>query len=160
MSATNMMKKVFNRKSVKKDWAPISMMAKFVREKDLVSFEESPGEVLVAREKETAVAKAEEVQSALMASDGVRGDVIEIQDFEENNPEKENTKKEAGVSRSPTIIYLWTFVEIIFNIVMRLDTTWEMWQAMFSYFWLLKMFWPNKQFDCTFKPFLYFWFSS
>ena len=106
MSATNMMKKVFNRKSVKKDWAPISMMAKFVREKDLVSFEESPGEVLVAREKETAVAKAEEAQSALMASDGVRGDVIEIQDFEENNPEKENTKKEAGVSRSPTIIYL------------------------------------------------------
>ena len=110
MSASNMMKKVFNRKSVKKDWAPISMMAKFIREKDLVSFEESPGEVLVAREKDTAVSKS---RRAIMASEAVKGDVIEVQDFEEkeSNPEKENTKQGVGVSKkssvkSPTVIYL------------------------------------------------------
>ena len=113
MSASNMMKKVFNRKSVKKDCQVISMMAKFVREKDLVSFEESPGEVLVPREKDTAVTKAEESQRAIMASEAVKGDVIEVQDFEEkeSNPEKENSKQGVGISeksstKSPTVIYL------------------------------------------------------
>ena len=109
MSASNMMKKVFNRKSVKKDWAPISMLAKFVREKDLVSFEESPGEVLVQREKDTAVTKAEESPSAIVASEAVKGDVIEVQDFEENNPEKENTKQgvaEETSTKSESVIYL------------------------------------------------------
>ena len=115
MSASNMMKKVFNRKSVKKDWAPISMMAKFVREKDLVSFEESRGEVLVyQREQDTAVSKAEEPESAIMAAEAVKGDVIEIRDFEENKPEKENTKQgvtgQSPTKSPPTVIYLWTFV--------------------------------------------------
>ena len=112
MSASNMMKKVFSRKSVKKDWAPISMLAKFVREKDVVSFEESRGEVLVQREKDTAVTKAEESQSAIMASEAVKGDVIEIQDFEENNLEKENLKQgvpEETSTKSESVIYLWMF---------------------------------------------------
>ena len=105
------MKKVFNRKSVQKDWAPISMMAKFVREKDLVSFEESRGEMLVQKEKDTAVTKAEESKTAIKASDAVQGDVIEIQDFEENSLEKENTKlrvaEESSKSTKPeSVIYL------------------------------------------------------
>ena len=37
MSASKLVKKVFSGKPAKKDWAPISMMAKFVRERDLVS---------------------------------------------------------------------------------------------------------------------------
>ena len=108
MSAGNMMKKVFSRKSVKKDWAPISMMAKFVREKDVVSFEESRGELLVQTEKDTAVTKAEESQSAVMVSEAVKGDIIDIQDFEENNPEK-GTKprvKDESSTKPQPVIYL------------------------------------------------------
>ena len=106
MSASNMIKKVFSRKSVKEDYQTIRMMAKFVREKEQVSFEENCGEVLVHTEKDTAVTKAEEAQTAVMASEAVKSDVIEIRDFEETQSEKEKIKPAESSPKSHSVIYL------------------------------------------------------
>ena len=108
MSASKLVKKVFSGKPAKKDWAPISMMAKFVRERDLVKFEESQAELLVHTQTPAAVTGVEESAKAVVASEAVKSDVIEIKDYEDNS-DKEKTKPlrvENNSTEQDTVIYL------------------------------------------------------
>ena len=108
MSAKNLIKNVFGNKTSKKDWAPISMMAKFVRERDVVKFEENEMEVLVQTEKPSAVVEVDRSRStkAVIVSETVKSDVIEIKDYEDNTEDKKAKLSEDGCTKEGSVIYL------------------------------------------------------
>ena len=105
MSARNLIKNVFGNKTSKKDWAPISMMAKFVRERDLVKFEENEMEVLVQSEKPSAVVEVDQSAKAVIVSEPVKSDVIEVKDYEDNT-EPEAKTVEDNCTKEGSVIYL------------------------------------------------------
>ena len=108
MSARRLVKKLLSVKtSEEKNWVPVSMMVRFVREKDMVTLEEKDMDVLVQPEKPSAVAQVEESVKAVIASEAVKSDIIDIKDYE-GNSETENTKtkKDNTTTKAEPVIYL------------------------------------------------------
>ena len=110
MSAKNLIKNVFSNKTSKKDWAPISMMAKFVRERDVVKFEENEMEVLVQTDKPSAVVEVDQSAKAVIVSETVKSDIIEIKDYEDNTEDKKAKSSENGCTEEGSVIYLWMLI--------------------------------------------------